>query len=291
MAAPTPLQRHLLRGVQNVALDNRLHRALRGDAAEGVVDEREWIGQRSLAQLEQVALGVGVPKAWVDYARAAGERGERWQPGTTMLGSGHVDRDQLLAGLAHEVRALQDIAGIGAVFLDRGGLDEDADSRFRRVAGMTWQRVGAISHALRLSTEERHQAWRRGQQHWATAVATRLSSAEPKELAQQWNRIVAADFSALAIPVMVLQGAGITAEDTTAAMPTTADDMSAQVAEALTGLDQAGGPARAGTVAAIENAVRAAGPATDAGLDAHAAGTDPPPPAPHSPEPSSGVDP
>ncbi|MGW4370344.1 hypothetical protein ACWEKT_32335 [Nocardia takedensis] len=291
MVTPTPLQRHLLRGVQNVALDNRLHRALRGDPAEGVVEDREWIGQRSLAQLEQVALGVGVPKAWVDYARAAGERGERWQPGTTMLGSGHVDRDQLLAGLAREVRALQDIAGIGAVFLERGGLDEDADSRFRRVAGMTWQRVGAISHALRLSTEERHQVWRRGQQHWATAVAARLSTSEPKELAQQWNRIVAADFSALAIPVMVLQGAGITVEDTAAAMPTMADDMSAQVTEALTELSRAAELTTPGTVAAIENAVQAASRLPDSPLDADAAGADPPPSAPHSPEPSSGVDP
>jgi hypothetical protein len=235
MATATALQQHLLKGIQNLARDNEQYRPPPAPEAGSAEDTAElWgIGQRSLTQLEQVALAVGVPKPWVDYARAAGQRGVRWQPGQAMLGSGLVEREQLVSALGREIRGLQDMAGVGAVYIGQGGLDGDVVARFRRVTGMTWQRLGAISHALGLSTEEQHQVWTRGDRHWSTVVRNQLRDADLKVVAQQWNRIVATDFSAATIPVVVLQAAGITAEDTAAAMPISPDRMVAQVAEAF----------------------------------------------------------
>ncbi|WP_288049538.1 hypothetical protein, partial [Nocardia sp.] len=235
MHSPSRLQAHLLRGIQNLALDHQQRRiefSVSGQPAEVLAQLQ--IGERSLILLEQVAAGVGVPQAWIAYSRAAGERGDRWRPGQQLLGSGFVDRDRLLAGLGREVRELQHMAGVGAVFTRQGGLDSDVVARFRRVMGMTWQRLGAISHALGLTREEQHQVWARGDRHWSTAVADQVRAADARSVAQSWNRIVATDFSALTVPVIVLQAAGITAEDLAAAMPTSPDDMVTHVADALT---------------------------------------------------------
>ncbi|WP_067859911.1 hypothetical protein [Nocardia shimofusensis] len=261
MATATALQAHMLKGIQNLALDNERHRARLAEAGTSAdAAEQLEIGQRSLTQLEQVALGIGVPKPWIDYARAAGQRGMRWEAGQSLLGSGHVEREHLISMLGREVRGLQDMAGIGAIYIGRGGLDADVVARFRRVMGMTWQRLGAISHALGLSNEEQHQVWRRGDRHWSTAVATQFANTDPKSLAQRWNRIVATDFSAATIPVVVLQAAGITAEDSAAAMPTSPDRMVAQAIDALAATEHAPATSRSlpRAAAEIQTAVDAA---------------------------------
>ncbi|WP_216917773.1 hypothetical protein [Nocardia noduli] len=271
MDTPTALQTHLLKGIQNLARDNERHRPRPAEAGEPTRADEQWgIGQRSLDQLEQVALGIGVPKAWIDYARASGQRGTRWQAGRQLLGSGHVDRAQLITGLGREVRGLQDMAGVGAVFTERG-VDAEVTARFRRMMGMVWQRLGAVSHALGLTTEERHQVWARGPRHWSTVVAERVRDADLKSLAQDWNRIVTADFSAATIPVIVLQAAGITAADAHAAMPTSPDEMVTEVTQALALLDDHHTADRAidRTAAAIATAVQPdlASPHTDIDID------------------------
>ncbi|WP_156371435.1 MULTISPECIES: hypothetical protein [Nocardia] len=293
MDTPTGLQAHLLRGIQNLALDNERRRPRPAESGElAPVDEQWGIGQRSLDQLEQVALGIGVPKAWIDYARASGQRGTRWQAGRPMLGSGHVDRDELITGLGREVRGLQDMAGLGAVFTERG-IDADVTARFRRMMGMTWQRLGATAHALGVTTEERHQVWARGQHHWSTVVAERVRDADLKALARVWNGIVSADFSAATIPVVVLQAAGITAADASAAMPTSPDDMVTEVTEALALLDDRAttDPALDRTAAAIATAVETDPATPDTDTDPDTGPADQHPLTPSYPDPSEGAEP
>ncbi|WP_157171123.1 hypothetical protein [Nocardia araoensis] len=242
MDTPTPLQARLLKAVQNLAYDSqqlleRAHHAGHPNPRPEVV-EQVRIGQRSREQCETVALAVGVPKAWIDYARAAGERGSRWQPGQVLLGSGHVERHALITALRREIHGLQDMAGIGAAYPRRVGLDGDAVARFRRVMGMTWQRLGAVSHALGLSQEERHQVWQRGHRHWATTVADQLRGQADHQLAQRWRQLAGADFTAAAMPVMVLQAAGITPDDIATQMPDSPDRMVEHAATALTTADR-----------------------------------------------------
>ncbi|WP_043739071.1 hypothetical protein [Nocardia asiatica] len=242
MDTPTPLQAHLLKAVQNLAYDSqqlleRAHHAGHTSPPPEVV-EQVRIGQRSRDQCEAVALAVGVPKSWIDYARAAGERGTRWQPGQALLGSGQVERATLITALRREVHRLQDMAGIGAAYPRRAALDEDAVARFRRVMGMTWQRLGAVSHALGLSEDERHQVWQRGYGHWATTVAQQLRGQSDQQLAKRWKQVAGADFTAVAMPMLVLQAAGITPDDITAQMPISPDRMVEHAAAALTATDR-----------------------------------------------------
>ncbi|WP_433709699.1 hypothetical protein ACQP2U_24880 [Nocardia sp. CA-084685] len=242
MDTPTPLQAHLLKTVQNIAYDNqqRLERTRHAGnvSVPPEVLQHLRIGEHSLEQLEAVAFAVGVPKAWIDYVRAAGERGGQWQPGQVLLGSGQVDRAALTDALGIEVRGLRDMAGVAAAYIRHGELNVDAVSRFRRVMGMTWQRVGAVSHALSLSEEERHQVWQRGAQHWPTAVAGKFAEHSDRQLAARWNQVADTDFTALTMPVIVLQTAGITHDDIATHMPISPDRMVELAVDAIRTLDR-----------------------------------------------------
>ncbi|MEV4237085.1 hypothetical protein AB0J47_18125 [Nocardia sp. NPDC049737] len=269
MDTPTGLQAHLLKAVQNLAYDN--HQTLQRARHTGPtspppeVVAQLGISDRSREQLETVGLAVGVPKAWIDYARAAGERGSQWKPGQVMLGSGQVQRSELTTALGREVRDLQDMAGIAAAHTRHAELDSDAVARFRRVMGMTWQRLGAVAHALALSEEERHQVWQRGHQHWSTAVAEQVRDHNDQQLTARWNEVAGCDFTAVAMPVIVLQAAGITHDDIAAQMPVSPDHMVELVVDALTTADRGPvapivtDPDRAPEAAAINAAIEAAG--------------------------------
>lgn len=269
MATPTPLQAHLLKAVQNLAYDN--HQALQRARHAGHTNPPPEvlahldISDRSREQLEEVGLAVGVPKAWIDYARAAGERGNPWQPGQVMLGSRQVERGALIAALGRDIHHLQDMAGVAASSRHEEA-DSDQVARFRRVMGMTWQRLGAVAHALSLTVEERHQVWQRGHQHWSTAVAAQFPDHSAGQLAARWNEVAGSDFTAVAMPVIVLQAAGITHDDIAAQMPVSPDRMVELVVGALTAADERSpvlplltDPARASEAAGINAAIEAAG--------------------------------
>ncbi|MEV6140494.1 hypothetical protein AB0L63_31530 [Nocardia sp. NPDC051990] len=274
MATPTLLQAHLLKGVQNLAYDNHqtLHRARHAGHTRPPPEVVAHLGITDLSreQLEGVGLAVEVPKAWIDYARAAGERGTRWQPGQVMLGSGQVQRSTLTAALGQQVRHLQDMAGVAAAHTGHGEMGSDAVARFRRVMGMTWQRLGAVAYALSLSEEERHQVWQRGDQHWSTAVAGQVRDHSVQQLAARWNEVVGCDFTVVAMPVIVLQAAGIAHDDIAAQMPASPDHMVELVVDALTAADRGCAsppitdPARAPEAAGINAAIQAAGLTGDA---------------------------
>lgn len=288
MDTPTPLQAHLLKAVQNLAYDNyqRLERTRHAGISSPPPElvQQLRISDRSREQLEQVALAVGVPKAWVDYARAAGERGGQWQPGQVLLGSGQVERHVLIEALGREVRGLQDMAGVAAAHSRCGVLNADAVAQFRRVMGMTWQRVGAVAHALTLSPDERHQVWQRGTQHWSTVVAEQFSAHSDRQLAARWNQVADTDFTALTMPVIVLQTAGVTPDGIAANMPISPDRMVELAAVALTALDRRSGeltvtdPDRVPDAAGINAAIEAAGLTGDLPVDLGPAEptTDPP---------------
>ncbi|WP_068056372.1 hypothetical protein [Nocardia xishanensis] len=238
MDAPTLLQAHLLKAVQNLAYDNhqlqaRARATGQADTSPELLRTLE-IGERSREQLEATAVAIGVPKAWIDYARAAGQRGALWQPGQVMLGSGHVPRHTLIAALSREMHGLQDMAGVHAAYTGRGDLGGGPVAEFRRVMGMTWQRLGAVSHALTLSEEERHQVWQRGRQHWSTVVAAQVRDYPDQELVRRWNQVAGMEFPVVAAPILVLQWAGITHEDSAAQMPISPDRMVELAATALT---------------------------------------------------------
>ncbi|MFI9508595.1 hypothetical protein [Nocardia sp. NPDC052566] len=123
---------------------------------------------------------------------------------------------------------LQHTAGIGAAGRELVGSSEDF-ALFRRVMSMHWQRIGAISHVLGVTGAERSVLWQRGGEHWSDTVTGAIRATEPQRLRNAFGVIARADFTAAAIPMLVLQAAGITAHDVAEQMPESPDAMIALV--------------------------------------------------------------
>ncbi|TLG01727.1 hypothetical protein FEK35_23815 [Nocardia cyriacigeorgica] len=234
---PTRVQAHLLRAIQNISYDN--HTRLEAAHRDGhttpppAVAEHVAIGERSREEIDRTALAVGVPKTWIDYVQAAGDRGAAWDPGTVMLAPNTIERSTLISALARDVRSLQDMAAIAAAYTRTVDVDTDRNARHRRIMGMTWQRLGAIGHALALTEDDRHQLWQRGPRRWATEAAAESSELTVAQLRARFEHTSGADFTAAAMPTIVLQAAGITADDISAQMPVTPDRMVELAAAAL----------------------------------------------------------
>ncbi|MFD3706157.1 hypothetical protein ACFWUP_23710 [Nocardia sp. NPDC058658] len=229
MFTPTPLQTQLLKAVQNLSADNR--RLINRSHADGndrlpaVTQAHIEVSIRAREHLEDVSIAVGIPRSIVDYHRVAGERGSGFEPGQPMLSTEFIARGTLLAGYQALVHDLQDAAGIGATSAARGHLGRTAFGDFRRVIGVRWQRTGAIAHALELTAVERSAVWTRGATAWQAVVAEKFTALDTAALTRRLNEITRTDFSAAAVPVVVLQAAGIGPDDIAAQMPASPDQM------------------------------------------------------------------
>ncbi|MGW6332182.1 hypothetical protein [Nocardia rhamnosiphila] len=234
MYTPTEFQAHLLRAVQNLAFDTAQKRSQ--DRITPMLAAQIEIGDSAVAQIGAAAVAIGIPKPWVDYARIAGGQGQRWRPRQQMLAGQHPARTELLTGHAARIRELQEMAATAAAYPRRVGADPDAVARIRQVLGISWQQIGAVGHALALTRDERVQCWQPGPQQWSAAVAARVKALDDTALAGRWQAMHTSDFTPLAMPVMVLQGAGITHDDIARQLPLSPDEMVDHAAVALFGV-------------------------------------------------------
>lgn len=237
MFAPTPIQAKLLQGIQNLAADDQ-HLIATSHASGGpdlspVALAHLDVSRRTRAELEAVAAAVGVPGSVIAYTRAAGDRGHRWQPGQPLLSSEVIDRDALLAGHLGSVWQLQQMAGIGAAIAMRETVPREGFEAFRRVMGVSWQRVGAVGHALDLTPSEREYAWEPSAGSWTDRVAVTVSELEPDAVTRAWREIVETQFATVAIPVSVLTAAGVSVEDIHTQLPLLPDRMVELAAAAM----------------------------------------------------------
>ncbi|UGT54991.1 hypothetical protein [Nocardia asteroides] len=237
MFEPNPVQAKLLKAVQNLASDNQhlIDQSRTGDNQDlsPMALAHLDIGRRTRENLEAIATAVGVPKSVIDYTRACGERGHRWAPGQPLLSTEAIDRDTLLRGHRRAVAELQTMAGVGAAAARQGALSRAGFSAFRRVMGVSWQRVGAIGHALGLNAVEQQHAWEPTAQPWTEQVAQTMSRLDRAELSARWHAVVDTDFATVSMPVMVLQAAGITPDDINRQLPVLPDRMVELAAAAL----------------------------------------------------------
>lgn len=237
MFEPNPVQAKLLKAVQNLASDNQhLIERSRTDGSQGLSPMAVAhldIGRRTRENLEAIATAVGVPKSVIDYTRACGERGHRWAPGQPLLSTEAIDRDTLLRGHRRAVAELQTMAGVGAAAARQGDLSRAGFSAFRRVMGVSWQQVGAVGHALGLTTVEQQHAWEPTARPWTEQVAHTLSKLDRAELSARWQAVIDTDFATVSMPVMVLQAAGITPDDINRQLPVLPDRMVELAAAAL----------------------------------------------------------
>ncbi|MFE7718580.1 hypothetical protein ACFU44_06010 [Nocardia rhizosphaerihabitans] len=237
MFEPTPIQAKLLKGIQNLASDDH-HLIANSRTPDGpelapTALAHLDVSRRTREELEAVAAAVGVPGSVIAYTRAAGERGHRWRPGQPLLSSEVIDRDTLLAGHRRSVWQLQQMAGIGAAIARQGSVAREGFEAFRRVMGVSWQRVGALGHVLDLTATEREYAWEPTARPWTERVAEAVGKLEPDVLTGAWRGIVETNFVTVAIPVSVLTAAGVTADDISTQLPVLPDRMVELAAAAM----------------------------------------------------------
>lgn len=229
MFEPTPIQAKLLKGIQNLASDDQhliaTPRTLDGPVLSPTALAHLDVSRRTREELEAVAAAVGVPGSVIAYTRAAGDRGHRWRPGQPLLSSEVIDRATLLAGHRRSVWQLQQMSGIGAATALHGTVSREGFEAFRRVMGVSWQRVGAVGHALELTETEREYAWEPTARPWTDRVAEAVGELELGRLSVRWRGIVETNFVTVAIPVSVLTAAGVTADDISAQLPVLPDRM------------------------------------------------------------------
>ncbi|MEV0688279.1 hypothetical protein AB0I35_30920 [Nocardia sp. NPDC050378] len=237
MFAPNPVQAKLLKAVQNLASDNQhlIEQSRTGDNKDlsPMVLAHLDIGRRTRENLEAIATSVGVPQSVIDYTRACGERGHRWQAGQPLLSTEAIDRDTLLRGHRRAIAQLQTMAGVGAAVARQGTLSRGGFAAFRRVMGLSWQRVGAVGHALGLSSVEQQHAWEPTGSPWTEHVAHTVTRLDREQLSARWRAVVETDFATVSMPVMVLQAAGITPDDINRQLPVLPDRMVELAAAAL----------------------------------------------------------
>lgn len=267
MYTPTTFQAHLLRAVQNLALDTAEKRSRPG--ATPMLSAQITTGDATVAELGAVAVAVGIPRSWVDYVQVAGQQGQRWRPDQQMLSGQHSTRSELVTAYTARIRDLQQIVGTAAAYARRGTPGPEAAAKVCQIIGITWQCAGAVGHALSLTREERRQCWQPGSQQWTSAVAATIDSLDDDALIRRWKAICSRDFTPLAVPIIVLQGAGITHDDIARQLPLSPDQMVDHTAIALSG------PRRTPTVdIAIDNAERE-GAAITSAIDAAGLTTSP----------------
>ncbi len=273
MFEPNPIQARLLMAVQNLAFENQ-HLIDRSRTAGQQLPPAALahlrIGRPALDSFDAVATAVGVPRSVIDYSRAAGVRGHRWQPSQPFLATDEVSRSALLAGHRVAVADLQEMAGVGAAIARQATVSRVEFAAFRTVMGARWQQVGAIGHALGLTGSERRHAWEPTSTGWATTVARTVSGLDQAQVLARWGAIVDTDF-ATTMPVTVLRSAGISLDDIGRQLPVLPDRMVELAATALRTdpmvREQIGGH--------IEAAIEATGTDTHTDLD-HADPTDTP---------------
>lgn len=231
MYTPTAFQGQLLRAVQNLAFDTAEKRSQ--TRRTPMLAAQIATGDAAGEQIEAVAVAIGIPRAWIDYARVAGGQGQRWHPQQQMLTGKHPARGELLTAHTARIRDLQEMTAAAVAYPRRVGAHPETVAKVRQVIGITWQRVGAIGHVLALTREERQQCWQPGPQQWTSAVAAKLDALDDTSLAQRWQDIHTRDFTPLAMPIMVMQAAGITHDDIARQLPLSPDQMVDHVGIAL----------------------------------------------------------
>ncbi|MFD4351551.1 hypothetical protein ACFWPX_03280 [Nocardia sp. NPDC058518] len=255
MFEPNPIQARLLMAVQNLAAENQ-HLIDRSRAAGDheltpTAQAHLHLGRRTQESFEAVATAVGVPQSVLAYTAASGQRGHRWQPGQPLLSTEEIARDTLLAGHRAAVGQLQEMAGIGAALAHQEPLSRAGFAAFRRVMGYRWQQVGAVGHALALTTPERQRAWEPTDTAWTTTVARTVGGLHRSDLVARWRAIVDTE-SYLSIPVRVLRDAGISLDDISRQLPVPPDRMVELTAAALQQTSSFGEAAGGDIGAAIE---------------------------------------
>ena len=217
MSKPTRMQMKVLKAVHGQAAMARVmqDRAKARQQATGNPPPSSWYedfhGHALLRQqLENAAAAAAIPTAWVEQCRHRGDLGMRWRADVHWRDPERVDREHSLAELEQQVRHVQEMAAVAAVYGERGaGAEVGTAQLFDRKLRVLAQHARAMASVLDLSAGEADRLW--GERSWASATAA-VRDLDAAALVKRWRAHASADTTDFALQVKALGDAGLPPE-------------------------------------------------------------------------------
>ncbi|MFX0576222.1 hypothetical protein [Nocardia nepalensis] len=155
----------MLQAIQNYTVeiknaeDRTRHGANRLDPAIAAAWRKQlWHLTRSRQLMREQASAIGIPPHAIDHVQARGANGLRWRSNQVIPEATAPDRAHLLARLAWQMGQLEDMAAVRAAYT-HGAADPDQQSFFDARMTVLRNHIGALAHALEITSSERDQLW------------------------------------------------------------------------------------------------------------------------------------
>ncbi|GAA5104783.1 hypothetical protein [Nocardia iowensis] len=268
MSKPTPAQRHVLKALQNraVELTAMINTANQRIADTGQRPPPSWFedyhGVAILHDaLEKAAYAGGVPQAWIDHVRERGRNGITWRADLGLRAGEPLDLDRVLGELTADVQLLQDwtVFDIARRTINPSPgppASGDLEANLRALRA----RTHGIANLLGLDAELGEQLWGTTAD-WAHAGAALVDGLSAEAVINRWTIAAYTDTRRYALQAIALGTAGIVT-DTAEALPS-AQNLATAISSALPPVQPQFRAATDG--AAIDSALTAAEPVSTAG--------------------------
>ncbi|MFI6041939.1 hypothetical protein ACIA8C_09910 [Nocardia sp. NPDC051321] len=267
MSKPTLAQRHVLKALQNraVELAAMIDTANQHIADTGQRPPWQWFDDyhdRAIAHdaLEKAAYAAGVPRAWIDHVREQGGNGITWHANRLLRAAEPLDLDRVLGGFTADVQLLLDwtVVDIAHRMISPAPPPFVAGYLDRNLGALR-ARTNGIANLLGLDAELGEQLWGTAAD-WAPAGARMVMKRSGDTVTDPWKNATDIASRGYALQAAALGAAGIIT-DCAEALPS-AENLAAAVSRLLPRVQRLF-PVAAG--AAIESAVTDAQPGATAG--------------------------
>jgi len=266
LGIPTPVQQRMLEEIHTLAV--RGTRILEGTRGywdrTGAIAPPNWfaaftaLGERG-RELEVLARAGGVPSRWIDHARAAGERGQRWGASQWPIPE-PVDRLRLIDNLAADTRRLGDIVAVHAAYGEHAATADPPETlvRLERALILERERIHGLAALLGLDETEQQRVWPSQDPAWPYAVATPVSTLTGSQLQTRWREHANGVLTHTVDQVHLLRSARIGTVTPTDPLLPSLPEMTEQITRALQNLAEPVEHLAAGAGTTITDAVDAA---------------------------------
>ncbi|MET7772073.1 hypothetical protein [Nocardia sp. NPDC005366] len=214
MITPTRAQTRVLKAIQN---SSRALAALLTEAAgfDGAPPP-QWFGayqHHAIARENLIAAATAgaVPAAWLDQARARGERGIGWRADLYLTAPGPTDWDRVLRDLSEDVARIREWEALDAAHQQlHHGPDTTSASLRTNVTALSMRTTG-VANLLGLTADQATGLW--GElDDLAAAGAAGLDGVAAEQIRHRWHTAADTDTSGWAGQAATLATAGVDIE-------------------------------------------------------------------------------
>ncbi|MBF6325868.1 hypothetical protein [Nocardia cyriacigeorgica] len=225
MTAATPARIAVLKYLQNhaAATRRRLNQAAERRRLTGEEPTEAWYTDlrsrsRTRIEVDNIAQAAGVPRAWLDHARADGDRGIRWSSAKQLPQPEPVAWYQLLDDLGTDINRLRDWTALAARYGHVGAAAEVGTATgFDRNLRALWARTATVTTLMGLDPDHAELMWGDRQQ-WIESATHLLDDLDVDTIQTLWRSAARSDTRAYALQARALADANLTI-DTESAPP------------------------------------------------------------------------